>query len=835
MKFPSFLLAFFVCIGISFAQKNKILKPDEFLPHAYAKEFTPHHLLVDYFEHVADRSDHIILEEYGRTNEHRPLLLAYISSKKNIANLEKIRKTNLHHAGLPGGSQDWNENVSIVWLGYSVHGNEAAGSEASMAVLYKLANKDADEVQRWLENTVVIMDPSVNPDGYSRYTHWNNQVSNSINNVQTNSLEHNEPWPGGRMNHYYFDLNRDWAWQSQVESQQRMKKYNMWMPHVVADVHEMGINSPYYFAPAARPYHEYINEWQGDFQHSIGKNHAKYFDQKGWLYFTREVFDLLYPSYGDTYPTFNGGIGMTYEQGGSGQAGRAVEISNGDTLRLTDRIAHHKATSLSTIEMGHLHADQIISNFKSYFADSKSNPKGKYKSFVIKGSNPKGKVDALCALLDRLGIEYGQATSSKSKSGFSYKKGKNENFSLQENDIVISAHQARSVMIQVLFEPQTSVEDSITYDITAWSLPFAYGLDAYALTDKMDAKAIQKQSTEAATLQESYAFALPWESVETVKKMSELQKAGIRSRVASGKFTIDGKSFSAGTVLVTRADNKNIKSLSTAIQNSIGSESVIPLSTGFSDAGFDIGSSKNSLVGKTKVLTVRGENVSPYSFGQIWHYFEQVIHFPLTVVELSDFLSQDFDDYTHIIFPEGWYSFSDEELEGLNKWISGGGNLITIGSSMNGLIGKTGFSISRKDPSAEPAPESKLDEVHVHYSDIERKGISNQVYGAICKIKLDPTHPLAFGLGDVYHSLKTSSTAYAKLGSGWNVASLDQNFTYYGFAGAKAKKRLEDTLMLGVQSKGRGSITYFVDNPLYRGFWEEGKLLFANALFQVNK
>ncbi|MEM9258691.1 MAG: M14 metallopeptidase family protein, partial [Bacteroidota bacterium] len=342
----SFCFSLFLVFSLGLS--SQITPPSDFLPHKLGETFTPHHLLVDYYQAVAGASPRVKLEQYGTTNEDRPLLLAFVSSIKNLERLEAIRENNLRIAGLLPGAPDPNlEDIAIVWLSYTVHGNEAAGVEASMGVLYDLANTGNPRTTEWLKNTVVVLDPCLNPDGNNRYSNWYRQQATLGLDPNPATREHNEPWPGGRVNHYLFDLNRDWAWQTQVESQQRMVQYKQWMPHIHADLHEQGYTSPYYFAPAAAPFHEYITDWQADFQTEIGKNHARYFDANGWLYFTRERFDLLYPSYGDTWPTFNGAIGMTYEQGGHSRAGRAIDLPNGDTLTLFDRVEHHRTTSLS--------------------------------------------------------------------------------------------------------------------------------------------------------------------------------------------------------------------------------------------------------------------------------------------------------------------------------------------------------------------------------------------------------------------------------------------------------------------------------------------------------
>ena len=384
--------------------KAQLQSPAEFLGYELGDKFTQHYRVVDYFKHVAN-SANVKLEEYGRTYEGRPLLLTYIASAENMAQLETIRTDNLKRTGMMAGTPT--TNVSIVWLSYNVHGNEANSTEASMATIYKLLTEHQD----WLENTVVIMDPCVNPDGRDRYVNFYMQNGQIPYNADPQSAEHQEPWPRGRQNHYLFDLNRDWAWQTQIESQVRIIEYNKWMPHVHVDFHEQSYNSPYFFAPASEPYHELITSWQRDFQQMIGKNHAKYFDENNWFYFTKQVFDLLYPSYGDTYPTYNGAIGMTYEQAGGG--GLGIMKQEGDTLTLWDRITHHTTTGLSTVEITVQQNTKLLAEFEKFF---KTPVSGTYKSFVLKSENI-DKMNHLKGWLDKNKIQYGTASNVKGPQG----------------------------------------------------------------------------------------------------------------------------------------------------------------------------------------------------------------------------------------------------------------------------------------------------------------------------------------------------------------------------------------------------------------------------------
>ncbi|MBL0135365.1 MAG: zinc carboxypeptidase, partial [Chitinophagaceae bacterium] len=378
------ILLVFACLGL--VAMSQVKSPEAFLGYKLGDRYSPHFKVVNYFRQVAENSPSMVkLEQYGETNEGRPLMLAYVSTAENMANLENIRKNNLRLAGTALDKMAANENMpAIVWLSYNVHGNETSSSEAAMMTIWELVNPANTKTKEWLKNIVVVIDPCINPDGRDRYVNWFNSVVGKIADPLPFTREHMEPWPGGRSNHYNFDLNRDWAWQSQVETQQRIIKYNQWLPQVHVDFHEQGYNEPYYFAPAAEPYHEVVTPWQREFQVMIGKNNAKHFDANGWLFFTKERFDLLYPSYGDTYPMYKGAIGMTFEQGGHSRGGAAVINEDGDTLTLYDRLYHHFTTGMSTLEVSALQSNKLVKEFKTYYDKARSTPGGEFKSYIIK-------------------------------------------------------------------------------------------------------------------------------------------------------------------------------------------------------------------------------------------------------------------------------------------------------------------------------------------------------------------------------------------------------------------------------------------------------------------
>jgi len=448
----------------------------------------------------------------------------------------------------------------------------------------------------------------------------------------------------------------------------------------------VGYNAPYYFAPAAEPFHKVITQWQRDFQTVIGKNNAKYFDQNGWLYFTRQEFDLLYPSYGDTYPIYSGSIGMTYEQGGI-SAGLAVVTSTGDTLTLADRIAHHHSTSLSTIETAAANAQKLVEEFKKFYDNSRSNPPGEYKTYVIR-NDKSGKISALTTLLDRNRIEYGFGLKG-TVSGYNYVTGKTESYSPGQNDLVISAYQPKSVLLNVLFEPKTFVADSNTYDITAWSLPYAYGLTAYGLKESLKPAYATSYSPKpgAVANPRAYAYVSAWQSVADVKFLAALLKKGIKVRYSEKPFEAGGKNFAAGSLLITRAgnDRTDFDTDVTQIANSLNHD-LVPLTSGFVDKGHDFGSDVVRYIRPPHVMLIAGESVSAEAMGEVWHLFEQQISYPVTIVKYEDLHRARLQDFDVAIFPDGEYEdFPSDRLQG---WIHDGGKLIVMQNTVAELVDK---------------------------------------------------------------------------------------------------------------------------------------------------
>ncbi|HTI60368.1 M14 family metallopeptidase [Mucilaginibacter sp.] len=824
----SFILL--LCAAPVLAQQMQ--SPSEFLGYKLGSQFTPHTRIVDYFKYVAGVSKNVRLQQYGTTNERRPLMVMFIASDENINRLPEIRQHNLSLAGQGDSNSSLKNAPVIVWLSYNVHGNEPSSSEASMQTLFELADPANTRTKPWLANTVVVIDPCLNPDGRERYINFYCSVAGVTPDADPVAREHSEPWPGGRINHYYYDLNRDWAWQTQKETKARVALFNQWLPEVHVDFHEQGYNSPYYFAPAAEPFHRDITAWQKEFQVIIGRNNAKYFDQQGWLYYTKEEYDLLYPSYGDTYPIYNGSIGMTYEQGGIG-AGLAIATRSGDTLTLADRISHHLSNSLSTVETVSANGAKALEEFKKYFDNSRANPPGDYKTYVIKNDN-QDKIGMLGAMLSRNGIKYSFGVKEKS-NGYNYVTGKTEDFEIGEKDMVISAYQPKAVLVNVLLEPKTFVADSNTYDITAWALPYAYGLKAYGIKEGLKndlAKASSMQAVRAGN-PHAYAYVSPWRSWYDVKFLAGLLRNNIKVRYSEKPFEAAGKKFAAGSLIISRAGNsENFDETVQKVAADCNRE-LTPLSSGFADKGVDLGSHAVKFIRAPRVLLVSGEGVSAEAMGEIWFYFEKEINYPVTIVTYKDLDRIKWNQFDVAIFPDGYYE--DLPVDKLQSWVHDGGKLIAMQNIISLLTDKKGFSIKAVKDDKSDTTKDRSDLVR-SYADRDHEAIRSNVPGAIYKVDMDNTHPLGFGLDKYYFSLKLDDDLYKYLDDdGWNVGTVGKNGYVEGFVGQKAKEKIKNGLLFGVQNLGRGSVVYMVDDPLFRSFWENGKLLFGNAVFMVGQ
>jgi Zinc carboxypeptidase len=832
-------------IAFLFSQMNQLTaqnttqSPEEFLNFKKGERFLRHHQVVSYYEYIARQyPNQVKIIPYGSTNEGRPLMVAVVASLENFPQLEEIRTNNLKSIGLMEGKPT-KKQPAIAWLSYNVHGNESCSANTAPFTIYELLNPSNLRSKAILSNSIIILDPCINPDGYDRYVNFYNQKVGGIYNAMPSSIEHNEPWPGGRFNHYLFDLNRDWAWQVQKESQERMALYRQWMPHLHADFHEQGVENPYYFSPAAKPYHEDITPWQREFQTILGNYNKRDFDKNGWLYFSKERFDLLYPSYGDTYPTYNGAFGMTYEQGGSGRAGLGVTKRDGDTLTLKQRIDHHFSTSYACMEALSANADKAVGEFIKFFENSQKSPIGQYKSFIFKVKGNESRVKEFVNYLERENFQYGIVGKSMMATGYNYQEDKTQTFTVDAEDLVINLFQPRSTFLKILLEPKSMVEDSLTYDITSWSLPFAYGLNTFAVKDRINSIGKPQFAGSNFKVERPYAYLAKWNSFSELKFLTALFKKGIKVRSAGKAFEVENMAFSEGTLVIARTGNEKFgDNFDKIVKIEADKLGVIlsAVSTGMASKGSDFGSDNVSYLKPPKIAILSGEGVSPTSFGATWHFFDKQLEYPATILGESYFSNTDLSKFDVLILTDGNYGkiLEDKNLSKIKDFVKAGGKLIAIQGALNAFAGKEGFELKHKEEDKKKDEnKDKENEKLKIYANSERESVSDETPGSIYKVTMDNTNPLAFGFDKAYFSLVLESSDYQYLSSGWNVGVIKEKAIVAGFAGNKAQDKLKNSLVFGTQDLGKGQIVYLANDPIFRGFWQNGKLLFGNAVFVV--
>ena len=815
--------------------------PGTFLGYPLGSRFTFHHDVVAYTRYLAAHTPHARELTYGTTYEGRPLQALVVASPQYASDLESIQADHLRRIRGERGDPKW-DDLAVVWLSYGVHGNEAVCTESALEVLYRVCAASPSQFPDWheaLKNLVVIIDPCLNPDGHDRYVSFFTSRASGWPNADPLSWEHDEPWPGGRVNHYLFDLNRDWAWLQQRESASRMALMLQWMPHVHGDFHEMGIDSPYYFAPAAKPYHAVITDWQRDFQGFVGQTTAKRFDRRGALFYTGEDFDLYYPSYGDTYPMYHGAIGLTYEQGGSSRAGVLVENSEGDELSLAFRIENHVESSLALLETSSQHVDGLQDALFDYHAKNRENPWGEYKTYVISGRNSPAQREAFQAFLRSHDIEFGklEAPVKKGRSAFSYPSRKTVPFVSHPDDWAISAHQTHGAFLQVLFDPDELPEDSMTYDLTGWALPFAWGLDAYALEDRLG---VRVGTTPAAAPQwplvpdAPLGFAFVPSATRDQRVIAQWLRAGLRLRHSDAPCVFQGHSLPGGSYVCLKSDQKSPFIERTAFEQAVktgwqGSMSPIyTLTSSKAETGFDLGSEHWQMLDSPDIAVLGGPSVSALNLGEVWWHMEQELGYPVSIIDAQRWDASELERYDVVVVPAGFYRNGQDLANRLGDWVEKGGTLIAIGSGLGMLESDTRFGIKRKSRSedSDRNAENRL------YANRSRENLDRSIEGAIYALEWDRSHPLGQGVSQPYFTLKNSSTAYDYLDSGWSIGRIPSHaLPVNGFAGHLVSEQIENSLSIGIQPIGGGKAVYFVDDPLFRGFWENGKMLFDNALW----
>ncbi|MDD5545025.1 MAG: M14 family metallopeptidase, partial [Acidobacteriia bacterium] len=674
----------------------KIPTPQSVIGHEIGERFTHFYLAEQYYKALAAASDRVQLVKYGETYEGRALYLLFISSPENLKRLEKIREnivalSDPRKTDAATAESLMKTTPPVCWLSYNVHGNESSSAEAALMVAYRLAAGNDVDTKFIIENTVAVIDPLVNPDGRERYVNFYEETEGKMPSTDLNAAEHHEDWPGGRVNHYLFDLNRDWAWQTQRETQARIKMYRQWNPQVHVDYHEMGTDSSYYFPPNALPINENISPQVVKWLKIFGKENAAAFDAHGWQYFTHEDFDLFYPAYGDSWPAFNGAIGMTYEQAGGGAAGLDVKRRDETFLSLKDRVAHHVGSSFSTLLTTARNREALL---RDYYQGKKEaidvGLHGPVRAYLIPPGPDNERIAELVNLLLSQGIEVSRTTREFTMDGVhDYFASPAAQKKFPAGTFIVPVAQPLGRLVRALLEPEATIPVKFFYDITAWSMPLAFGTEAF-YTDQNTSTPVEAVSPISFSgggvekrAQTAYLF--EWETNSAARLLAQLLKSDIKTSVALKPFTLQGHRFERGTIVVPVDRNKPNLHDQVATYAKQFHVTVYAEDTMLSESGIDLGSNFVRSIRKPKIAVLTGSPVSPTEFGAIWNLFDNRYGIDFTALKIDQLRSADIHDYTVIILPDdqgtgrGYSRAIDRNtVDKLKNWMREGGTLIGI-------------------------------------------------------------------------------------------------------------------------------------------------------------
>jgi hypothetical protein len=803
--------------------------PAEIIGFEVGEKHVRHDQLVKYLYLLAERSDRINIERYGWTYEHRPLLLLTVSSPKNLADIENIRTDHINLTNPEvSGKLKINEMPSVLWLGYSVHGNEPSGVNASLLVAYYLAAAQSSEVNEILDNTVILLDPSINPDGYSRFEQWVNQYKSSVSITDPNNIELNEAWPRGRTNHYWFDLNRDWLPVQHPESQARIRQFYRWRPNILTDHHEMGSDATFFFQPGI-PSRINPNTPVGNAQLTakIAEYHAAALDKIGSLYFSKEVYDDFYYGKGSTYPDVNGSIGILFEQASS--RGHARKTDNG-ILRFPFTIRNQLTVSLSTIMAGYELRHELLEYQVEFYRNaSELARKDAGKAYIFDGGNDHTKTRYFLDILLRHQIEVYSLSKAVSFDGYIYQPG---------NAYAIPLEQKQNKLIKAMFEKTISFTDSLFYDVSAWTFPLAFDLN-YALlkgnafnTGLLDRK-LEKVPEDPGTVnpRSSYAYLMRWDDYNAPKALNMLLRNNLIVKVSLKTFsTQEGGTFDPGTILIpVKAQPISGNDLDEILETISGKchISFFGVSTGFNSDGIDLGSPNLVRIEKPKIMMLVGDGISSNEAGEIWHLLDCRADVPITLIDIDRFNRIDISPYSSLILVQGNYSgITESARDKLSSWLANGGQIIGIHGGAKWLIDQKLAHIKVRTIEKDTlAPKS--------YGDMERYMGAQEIGGAIFETRLDMTHPLCFGFPDDRLSIfKNQKLIFEPSANPYNnpVLYTDEPLSS-GYISSSNYRYIRNSSGLIISSTGRGRTICFSDDPNFRAFWFGTNRLFFNAIF----
>ncbi|NER12239.1 zinc carboxypeptidase [Leptobacterium flavescens] len=832
-KIISFFLLLFV--GFSQAQQKADLSyylpqnisynpsiptPKSVIGHEVGEWHVTHDKLVEYMKAVANASDRISLENRGSTFEGRPILLLTVTNPKNHQRLEEIRQQHIQLTESGAGSLDVNDMPVVVYQGLSIHGNEPSGANAGLALAYYLAAAQGQEIEELLDNAVILLDPSLNPDGLQRFAYWANTNRSHNLNSDNNEREYHEVWPGGRTNHYWFDMNRDWLPVQLPESRARIKSFHKWLPNILTDHHEMGTNSTFFFQPGEPDrVHPLTPQMNQELTAEIAGFHVKALDKLGSLYYSGENFDDYYYGKGSTFPDINGSIGILFEQGSS--RGHIQESENG-TLTFPFTIRNQFTAMLSTLAAAKSLRTKLLSYQRDFYADARnSGSRNKTKAIVFGDEKDAAKTFHLAEILKRHNIKIHEVANDFTANGKRYKKG---------YSYIVPTNQKNSTIINAMFEKRTTFKDSLFYDVSAWTFPLAFNLD-YAnlngLNNAGNEVSDLKMKKGSISGKSSYAYLFEWHEYYTPRALNKILQKGIRAKVGPTPFSVEGKKYDYGTIMVPVQNQKlNADELYTFLSK-VAEDShinITAVSTGYTE-GIDLGSNDFETVRKPKVAMLVGSGISPYDAGEIWHLFDQRYNMKITKIDASYFNSVDLSKYNVFILPNTFGGVSGSAKKKLQDWVRSGGTLIGYRNAVSWLKNNEFIKLEYR--------ENDLVAKNVSFEERQRFRGAQVTGGAIFEAKTDRSHPINFGYKNDKIAMFRNTNIYIEPDkqSYNNPITYTSNPLLSGYISEENLEILKNSVPFQVRRMGRGRVVVFTDNTNFRAFWYGTNKLMMNAIF----
>jgi hypothetical protein len=816
-----------------FPNKNMgsgIPSPERFLGYPIGNNHTRYDKMVEYMRELDRSSDKVTVQKFGETNEQREQIIVTISSPENLAKLETIRKAHLDLCDPTKPLPDMKDMPVIVWLGYNVHGNEPSGGEASLLTAYYLATSEEEETKNWLKNAVIMLEPTINPDGRDRHSHWANTNKGIPNVTDPNDREHNETWPGGRTNHYWFDLNRDWYLVQQVESKNRLRFYHTWLPNVVTDHHEMGTNANHFFEPSKENAENDLVP--KSVYRDLNLRFARYFEEAmndiGSLYGTKELFDNLYPGYGSSYPDIQGGLGLLFEQASS--RGHAQESTQG-ILTFAFTIRNQLVNALATVRAAAAERETLLKHQHAFYTNAvEAGQKSLTKAYIVGDNQDASRNKAFWDMLLLHNIEFYGLDADYTEGGQMFKKDK---------AVVIPMAQSQNLMIRSIFEKQTTgFKDSLFYDASTWNLALSYGLNygeikgAIPKGSRMTQKDINQ--SPAFSNKSNYAYIMEWTDYYAPKALNMLQNKGILAKVTTKPFTLKSKTYGYGTLIIpVKYQGRSADSL-LVVLNEITKQTGIPfesLNTGYSENGPDLGSSFHFTPKKPQVLMIVGAGVNASEAGEIWHLLDTRVGLPITKADIYSVSRLNLNRYNTILMVGGNYQALDSSVAlKMKNWVGNGNTLITLKSATEWAIKS---KLLPNEKLREPRPDTARNKARVNYDIMPNVEGAKQTGGAVFEAELDITHPIGYGYSqkrlNIYRNGNTILDR--SMGAANSVLVYTEKPHISGYVHAQTLQRISNSAAINVAFEGTGRVILFTDNPNFRATWYGTNKLFLNALF----